>query len=181
MKMSAVHRLLPLFAVALVAPFALGLSGCSNTREGAEKDAEILSEQAREQARELEVDARRGAEKAKAASSEFASDVKDVSADVMAEAKEGAQKAGVVTSQALDEAGQRAAAAGRTLEVKTALMGDERVDASRINVDSDHSLQVIHLRGAVSTDAEKTAAESIAIAKSSGWKVSNELVVIPKQ
>ena len=104
----------------------------------------------------------------------------DATANAVTDVKEGAQRAAEATSEALDEAGQRAAAAARTVDVKTALMADERVDASRINVDSEYGARIVHLRGAVESETEKRVAALIAVEKSPGWKVSNELIVTPK-
>jgi osmotically-inducible protein OsmY len=97
------------------------------------------------------------------------------------QASQGAEKAAEAVSTATDSAAASAAAAAATLEVKTALMADKRVDASRIDVDSDGVLKVIHIRGMVVTAAEIPAATEIATAKApAGWRVSNELVVAPK-
>jgi len=93
----------------------------------------------------------------------------------------GAEKAAEAVSTATDQAAVNAAAAGATLEVKTALMADKRVDASRIDVDSDGALKVVHVRGFVVTAAEIETATEIAKAKApAGWTVSNELVAAPK-
>ena len=72
-------------------------------------------------------------------------------------------------------------AAKTTFEVKTALMADKTVDASRINVDSDAALKVVHLHGKVLTAAEIQIATLIATDKAPGWRISNELVVAPKE
>src|SRR5687768_9883897 len=124
----------------LVSAALLATTGCSNTRDGLEKDADENSRAARRQGRELEADVRLGAEKARETTAEAADDV-----------KRGAEQAAEATAEAVDEAGARAIAAGRTLAVKTALMADARVDASHVDVDSDFVAKVIHVRGSVAT------------------------------
>jgi osmotically-inducible protein OsmY len=137
-------------ALSLSVAAILVLQGCARTREGLKQDTAQGMEKAKGEAGQLKEEAKRGAEKA-------------------AEA----------TSDALDEAGKQAAAASRTLAVKTALMADKRVDSSRVDVDSDYAGKVVHLRGKVTTEAEKAFATTIATDKADGWRVSNELVVAP--
>jgi osmotically-inducible protein OsmY len=78
---------------------------------------------------------------------------------------------------ALENAGRAGDAAMETLDVKTALMADTRVDASGINVDTDHTRKVVVLRGTVPTAAQKTLAGEIATAKAVGYRVENNLQV----
>ena len=58
-----------------------------------------------------------------------------------------------------------------------ALAADSRVDASNINVDSDHVTKTVTLKGRVPTAAQKTLAEDIAKTKATGYAVRNMLVV----
>jgi hyperosmotically inducible periplasmic protein len=68
-------------------------------------------------------------------------------------------------------------AAIETVDVKAALMADSRVDASNINVDTDHRTKTVTLKGRVPSDAQKTTAGEIATAKAAGYTVNNELEV----
>jgi osmotically-inducible protein OsmY len=99
-------------------------------------------------------------------------------------ASEAARDAGRAAESAAKSAGDAVANAGRaadaaveTMDVKTALMADERVDASDINVDTDHVTKTVTLKGRVPTAAQKTIAEQIAIEKAIGYRVNNTLVV----
>ena len=130
----------------------LGGLGCQHTADGMEKDAAKNSATLKAESKELGKDAAAGAEKA----AEAVSDVADAAA-------------------------LQASAAKATFDVKTALMADETVDASRIDVDSDSTLKIVHLRGKVATMAEIHAATLIATDKAAGWRISNELVVAPKE
>jgi osmotically-inducible protein OsmY len=75
------------------------------------------------------------------------------------------------------EAGSAVDAAGETMDVKTALMADDLVDASEINVDTHHETKTVVLKGSVPTAAQKTAAGRIAEREAEGYKVDNQLTV----
>jgi len=81
------------------------------------------------------------------------------------------------TGDAVMEGGKAADAAVETMDVKVALTADSRVDASNINVDSDHVTKTVTLKGRVPTAAQKTLAEDIAKAKATGYTVRNMLTV----
>ena len=81
------------------------------------------------------------------------------------------------TGNAVMEGGKAADAAVETMDVKMALTADSRVDASNINVDSDHVTKTVTLNGRVPTEAQKTLAEDIAKAKATGYAVRNRLTV----
>ena len=68
-------------------------------------------------------------------------------------------------------------AAIETVDVKAALMADSRVDASNINVDTDHRTKTVTLKGRVPSAAQKTTAGDIATAKAADYTVKNELEV----
>ncbi len=83
------------------------------------------------------------------------------------------------TGDAVMEGGKAADAAVETMEVKMALSTDTRVDASNINVDTDHVTKTVTLRGRVPSAAQKTLAGEIAKTKATGYTVQNLLVVAP--
>jgi osmotically-inducible protein OsmY len=68
-------------------------------------------------------------------------------------------------------------AAGETMDVKTALMSDDLVDASDINVDTFHETRTVVLKGTVPTEAQKTAAGRIAEREAEGYTINNQLTV----
>lgn len=88
-----------------------------------------------------------------------------------------ARDAARATGDAVMQGGRAADAAVETMDVKMALIADSRVDASNINVDSDHVTKTVTLKGRVPTAAQKTLAEDIAKAKATGYTVRNMLVV----
>lgn len=83
------------------------------------------------------------------------------------------------TGDAVMEGGKAADAAVETMDVKMALSTDTRVDASNINVDTDHVTKTVTLRGRVPSAAQKTLAGEIAKTKATGYTVQNLLVVAP--
>lgn len=119
--------------------------------------------------REAEAAANDGANAAERAGSAVGDAAKDAGNAVTDAAK--------ATGDAVMNGGKAADAAVETLDVKTALTADSRVDASNINVDSDHVAKTVTLKGRVPTAAQKTLAEEIATAKAIGYRVRNELTV----
>jgi hypothetical protein len=91
--------------------------------------------------------------------------------DEAAEARDDARRTG---------AGSAADAAGETIDVKSALMADDLVDASDINVDTFHETKTVVLKGSVQTAAQKTAAGRIAAREAEGYKIDNQLTVRPR-
>jgi osmotically-inducible protein OsmY len=74
---------------------------------------------------------------------------------------------------------EKTAGATNTVDVKTALIADGRVDASNINVDTSTSTKTVVLKGTVPTEQQKTTAEAIARDKAEGYTISNLLTVAP--
>ena len=88
-----------------------------------------------------------------------------------------ARDTGQAAADAVMQGGRAADAAVETMDVKMALTADSRVDASNINVDSDHVTKTVTLKGRVPTEAQKALAGDIAKAKATGYSVRNTLVV----
>jgi len=92
-------------------------------------------------------------------------------------AEQKADDAASTVGNAVANGGRAADAAVETLDVKVALTADKRVDASDINVDSDHVTKTVTLKGRVPSADQKVLAGQIAAAKAVGYQVRNELVV----
>jgi len=142
-------------AVALLS--GLSLAACSNTAAGAKKDAEINSEKAATAADKAEDKAQAAGEKAAAEGREAA-----------AETKEAAREAGGAVKAAVE-----------TIDVKSALMADRTVDASHINVDTFHETKTVVLKGSVKTATQRDEAARIAAAEAPGYRIDNQLTVVP--
>jgi hyperosmotically inducible protein len=128
----------------------LSLAACSNTAAGVEKDAE------------------RNADKAAEATAETKADVKEATKDASAATKDAAANAGGAVAAAIE-----------TIDVKSALMADRTVDASHINVDTFHETKTVVLKGSVKTATQRDEAARIAAAEAPGYRVDNQLTVVP--
>ena len=83
--------------------------------------------------------------------------------------------------QDTERAAENTAAAVETVDVKSALIADGRVDASSINVDTFASTKTVVLKGSVPTAEQKAIAETIARDKAKGYTITNQLTVVPKK
>ena len=79
--------------------------------------------------------------------------------------------------QDTEKAAEKTSAATNTVDVKSALIADGRVDASNINVDTSSSTKTVVLKGSVPTAQQKTTAEAIARDKAEGYTINNQLTV----
>lgn len=84
---------------------------------------------------------------------------------------------GVVTDTKENAAAVRGAA--ETLDVKTAIIADKTVDSGAIDVDTFQDKKLVVLRGSVPTEAQKARAEEIARQNATGYKIDNQLAVVP--
>jgi hyperosmotically inducible periplasmic protein len=112
----------------------------------------------------VEKDAEAAAEKAKPA----AEGAKEAGREVAADTKEAAREAGAATAAAIE-----------TIDVKSALMADRTVDASHINVDTFHETKTVVLKGSVKTATQRDEAARIAAAEAPGYRIDNQLTVVP--
>ena len=142
-------------AIALLS--GLSLAACSNTAAGAKKDAEINADKAATATEKAEDKAQTATEKAAAEGREAAAASKDAARDAT-----GALKAAV-----------------ETIDVKSALMADRTVDASHINVDTFHETKTVVLKGSVKTATQRDEAARIAAAEATGYRIDNQLMVVP--
>ena len=129
---------------------ALSLAACSNTAAGVKKDAEVNADKAATAADKAE-------DKAEPAAREAAAETKEAARDAS-----GAVKAAV-----------------ETIDVKSALMADRTVDASHINVDTFHETKTVVLKGSVKSATQRDEAARIAAAEAPGYRIDNQLTVVP--
>ena len=142
-------------AVALLS--GLSLAACSNTAAGVKKDAEINADKA-------------------AVAADKAEDKVDAAAD---RAEPAAREAAAESKEAARDAGGAIKAAVETIDVKSALMADRTVDASHINVDTFHETKTVVLKGSVKTATQRDEAARIAAAEAPGYRIDNQLTVVP--
>ena len=179
-----------------VCAVALTVAACQQTAEGVKKDAAENAEKAEKAAADAAKAATEAGQAVASAAAEGAKEVGKAVADATSEAakeagkavaeaaKEAAQKtagaAGHKAAEASKSAGAAVAAAAQTFDVKASLMADTSIDAGKINVDTDPKTKTVILKGSVPTDQQKAAAEKLAISKAAGYKVVNQLVVVPE-
>jgi len=116
----------------------------------------------------VEQDARENADKAAAAADKAEDKAAPAAREAAAETKEAAREAGSAVKGAVE-----------TIDVKSALMADRTVDASHINVDTFHETKTVVLKGSVKTATQRDEAARIAAAEAPGYRIDNQLTVVP--
>lgn len=84
---------------------------------------------------------------------------------------------GRAVGDAVLDGGRAADAAVETMDVKTALIADSRIDTGGINVDTDHVTKTVTLKGHVPNAAQRKFAEEVAVKKAVGYRVENKLTI----
>jgi hyperosmotically inducible periplasmic protein len=107
----------------------------------------------------------------------FKRDTEDNSKKAAIKASEAAGRASQATAEATRAAADAAQAAAETVNVKTALIADKRVVAKDIDVDTDRTTRTVILKGRVPNEEQKAIAEQIAVERSAGYHVRNELTI----
>jgi len=134
-------------------------AACQKNASGVEQDTERNTAEAQQEAREANAEARQEAREA-GQSIENAGD----------RAAQGARDATQSVGATLD-------AAAQTMQIKTALIDADNLDATDIDVDTNAATKTVTLKGHVPTAAQKTAAERIAKEKAPDYSVQNNLEI----
>jgi osmotically-inducible protein OsmY len=149
---------------------ALALApACRNTAEGVKEDSRQNAEKARQEAQEV-----------KEASQDTAQKIGEKAEEVGGKVAEGAKAVGEEIKEGAKEVGSEVGARKQTVDVKAALMVDQRIDASHVDVDTDADTKTVTLKGTVPTAVQKAAAEQVAREKAEGYEVRNLLTVVKK-
>lgn len=96
---------------------------------------------------------------------------------VVGQTTDAIQDAGNAVGDAVINGGRAADAAVETLDVKTALVADSRIDSGDINVDTSHETKTVTLKGRVPTEAQRTLAHEVAVKQATGYRVENQLTI----
>ncbi|MGH9174798.1 MAG: BON domain-containing protein, partial [Vicinamibacterales bacterium] len=123
---------------------------------------------------------KRDAQQAETATRDERAQAKDAMKDIGDDAAKAADRVADSAAEAGEELAERASAIKESVDVKTALMADPSVDATRIDVDADYRTRTITLNGYVPTNTERDMAEVIAKGHAEGWKVVNNISVQPR-
>ena len=135
-------------------------AACQNTARGIEQDTERNTAEAKQEAREA------NAEMTKQEARE-AGNAADRAGDRVAQE----------TKDATHSVGATLDAAAQTMQIKTALIDADNLDANNIDVDTDGPTKTVTLRGHVATASQKAAAARIAKEKAPEYRVVNNLVI----
>ena len=156
-------------------------AACQNTARGVEQDAERNTAAARQEGREASAEVR---QEAREANAEMKQEGREANAELRQETREAgaaAERAGdrvaSGTREAAGTAGATLDAAAQTMQIKTALIDADNLDANNIDVDTNAANKTVTLRGHVASASQKTAAERIAKEKAPDYRVVNSLVI----
>ena len=141
-------------------------AACQNTARGVEQDTE------------------RNTAAAKEASAEARQEAREANAEVKEEAREAGNamertgdKAAHESKEASQSVGATLDAAAQTMQIKTALIDADDLNANDIDVDTNGETKTVTLKGHVPTAAQKTAAERIAKQKAPNYRIVNQIQV----
>jgi osmotically-inducible protein OsmY len=132
---------------------------CQNTARGVERDTQKNTAEAKEDAREanagLKQEAHEAGNAVERAGDRVANETKDTTRSV----------------------GNTLDAAAQTMQIKTALIDANNLNANDIDVDTDGATKTVTLKGHVPTAAQKAAAARIAKEKAPDYRIVNDIVV----
>ena len=145
-------------------------AACQITARGVEQDTARNTAEMKEEARE--------------ANAEMKQEAREANAEMKQEAREAGnamERAGdrvaEETRDATRTVGSTLDAAAQTMQIKTALIDADNLDANDINVDTNGTTKTVTLRGHVPTASQKAAAERIAKEKAPDYQVVNNIVI----
>ena len=156
-------------------------AACQNTARGVEQDTERNTAAAKQEAREANAEVK---QEAREANAEMKQEAREANAEMKQEAREAgnaAERAGDrvanETKDATRSVGATLDAAAQTMQIKTALIDADNLDANDIDVDTDAATKTVTLKGHVPTASQKTAAARIAKEKAPDYRIVNNIVV----
>ena len=143
---------------------------CQNTARGVEQDTERNTAAAREDAREANAEARQEAREANA-------EMKQEAREAGNAAERAGDRVANETKDATRSVGATLDAAAQTMQIKTALIDADNLDANNIDVDTNGDTKTVTLKGHVQNASQKAAAERIAKEKAPDYRIVNNLVI----
>ena len=145
-------------------------AACQNTARGVEQDAERNAAEAQQEAREANAEARQEAREANA-------EIRQEAREAGNAAERAGDRLGQETKEATRSVGATLDAAAQTMQIKTALIDADNLDANNIDVDTNASTKTVTLNGHVPTATQKAAAARIAKEKAPDYTVVNNIAV----
>ena len=149
-------------------------AACQNTARGVEQDTERNTAEAKQEAEGGRPRGQRGDETGSSRSQrrDEAGSTRGGNA-----AERAGDRVAQETKDATRSVGATLDAAAQTMQIKTALIDADNLDANNIDVDTNGSTKTVTLRGHVATASQKAAAERIAKEKAPEYRVVNSLVI----
>ena len=143
---------------------------CQNTARGIEQDTQKNTAEAKQEAREANAEARQEAREANA-------ELKQEAREAGNAAERAGDRVANETKDATHSVGATLDAAAQTMQIKTAFIDADNLDANNIDVDTDGATKTVTLKGHVPTAAQKAAAARIAKEKAPDYTIVNNIVV----
>ena len=143
---------------------------CQNTARGIEQDTQKNTAEAKQEAREANAEARQEAREANA-------ELKQETREAGNAAERAGDRVANETKNATHSVGATLDAAAQTMQIKTAFIDADNLDANNIDVDTDGATKTVTLKGHVPTAGQKAAAARIAKEKAPDYTIVNNIVV----
>lgn len=145
-------------------------AACGNTARGVEQDTKENTAEVKQEARE--------------ANAEMKQEGREANAEMKQEAREAGNaieragdKVAAGTRDVTRSVGSTLDAAAQTMQIKTALIDADDLDAGAIDVDTNGDTNTVTLKGHVPTAAHKAAAGRIAKQKAPDYRIVNNLEI----
>ena len=145
-------------------------AACQNTARGVEQDTERNTAAARDAANDASAEARQEAREANA-------EMKQETREAGNAMERAGDRAAHESREATRSVGGTLDAAAQTMQIKTALIDADDLNANDIDVDTNGETKTVTLKGHVPTAAQKAAAERIAKQKAPDYRVVNQIQV----
>lgn len=155
-------------------------AACQNTARGVQEDTERNTAEVREESREAAAEAREESREAAAAADRAGDRAAQESREIGTSAERAGDRIASESREATSSVGATLDAAAQTMQIKTALIDADDLDAGAIDVDTNGTTKTVVLRGHVPTAAQKAAAERIAKSKAPDYRVVNNIEVRAK-
>ena len=172
-------RSLARFGLASLLAFgALGAAACDRqNEEKVERAAEKAGEAAEKAGEKIGAAAEKAGEKIGAAAEKFGEKVGPATEDAARSARDAAARGAKVAAAAGADAAITAAGVLRTGAVKAALLQDDTIDVSDVDVDTDQVARRVTLKGRVRSAAVRDRVVDLAREAAPGYTVDNELTI----
>ena len=145
-------------------------AACQNTARGVEQDTRENTAEVKQEAREANVEAKQEAREANA-------EVREEAREAGNAAERAGDRVAAETKDATRSVGATLDAAAQTMQIKTALIDADDLDAAAIDVDTNGDTKTVTLKGTVPSAAHKSAAERIAKQKAPDYRIVNNLEI----